>query len=78
MTKNAAIRYAKERIRVNSIHPGFIDTPMIAPIHGTPLDTLQVQSAADAVTATEPVCGPEPYAALFDASRNVQGPCCVT
>ncbi|HUG05258.1 MAG TPA: SDR family oxidoreductase [Candidatus Limnocylindria bacterium] len=37
MTKTAAIRYAKERIRVNSIHPGFIDTPMIAPIHGTPL-----------------------------------------
>ena len=38
MTKNAAIRYAKERVRVNSIHPGFIDTPMIAPIHGTPLE----------------------------------------
>jgi NAD(P)-dependent dehydrogenase (short-subunit alcohol dehydrogenase family) len=31
MTKNAAIRYAKEGIRVNSLHPGFIDTPMIAP-----------------------------------------------
>lgn len=32
MTKNAALRYAKEGIRVNSVHPGFIDTPMIAPI----------------------------------------------
>lgn len=31
MTKNAAIRYAKEKIRVNSVHPGFIDTPMIHP-----------------------------------------------
>jgi NAD(P)-dependent dehydrogenase (short-subunit alcohol dehydrogenase family) len=31
MTKNAAIRYAKEKIRVNSVNPGFIDTPMIHP-----------------------------------------------
>jgi NAD(P)-dependent dehydrogenase (short-subunit alcohol dehydrogenase family) len=35
MTKNAAIRYAQEGIRVNSVHPGFIDTPMIAQVKGT-------------------------------------------
>ena len=29
MTKSAAIRYAKEGIRVVSVHPGFIDTPMV-------------------------------------------------
>lgn len=32
MSKNAAVRYAKENIRVNSVHPGFIDTPMVAPV----------------------------------------------
>lgn len=31
MTKNAAILWAKDGIRVCSVHPGFIETPMIAP-----------------------------------------------
>lgn len=38
MTKNAAIRYAKEGIRINSVHPGFIDTPMIAQVKDTPVE----------------------------------------
>ncbi|MEK6206618.1 MAG: glucose 1-dehydrogenase [Chloroflexota bacterium] len=44
MTKNAAIRYAKEGIRVNSMHPGFIDTPMIEQIKGTPIEQMIVQN----------------------------------
>jgi NAD(P)-dependent dehydrogenase (short-subunit alcohol dehydrogenase family) len=38
MTKNAAIRYAKEGIRVNSVHPGFIDTPMVEVAKGTEME----------------------------------------
>jgi NAD(P)-dependent dehydrogenase (short-subunit alcohol dehydrogenase family) len=44
MTKNAAIHYAKEGIRVNSIHPGFVDTPMVAVIKGTPTEEVIVQN----------------------------------
>jgi NAD(P)-dependent dehydrogenase (short-subunit alcohol dehydrogenase family) len=29
MTKNAAVTYAREGIRANSIHPGIIDTPLV-------------------------------------------------
>jgi NAD(P)-dependent dehydrogenase (short-subunit alcohol dehydrogenase family) len=44
MTKNAAIRYAKEGVRVNSMHPGFIDTPMIAAVKDTPVEQAIVQN----------------------------------
>ncbi len=29
MTKSAAVQYAAEGIRVNSVHPGIITTPMV-------------------------------------------------
>lgn len=35
-SKAAAIQYAPDRIRVNSVHPGFVDTPMTAPGHANP------------------------------------------
>ena len=44
MTKNAAIRYAKEGVRVNSLHPAFIDTPLIAGVKGTPTETAIIES----------------------------------
>ncbi len=35
-TKAAAIQYADEKIRVNSVHPGFVDTPMTLGLHSQP------------------------------------------
>ena len=35
ITKNAALHWATEGIRVNSIHPGFIETPILEPARGT-------------------------------------------
>ncbi|MGJ4730086.1 SDR family NAD(P)-dependent oxidoreductase [Luteimonas sp. SDU101] len=49
MTKTAAVEFAPDRIRVNSVHPGFIETPMLdhnsddanqAGIEATPLKRL--------------------------------------
>ena len=38
MTKNAAIRYASVGIRANSVHPGFVDTPMVAAAKGNDME----------------------------------------
>jgi NAD(P)-dependent dehydrogenase (short-subunit alcohol dehydrogenase family) len=35
-SKSAAVQYAGERIRVNSVHPGFTDTPMTEELHARP------------------------------------------
>ena len=36
MTKNAALHWAKQGVRVNSVHPGFVDTPMLDQVEGRP------------------------------------------
>jgi len=60
MTKSAAIRYARQGIRVNSVHPGFIDTPMLdsvdadaeaAILAGTPMGRLGRPEEIGAVIA---------------------------
>jgi NAD(P)-dependent dehydrogenase (short-subunit alcohol dehydrogenase family) len=48
MTKNDAITYAPERIRVNSIHPGYIWTPMVEDYLRTTPEGYETAKAATA------------------------------
>ncbi|MCL7379922.1 SDR family NAD(P)-dependent oxidoreductase [Streptomyces sp. 35G-GA-8] len=44
MTKNAALHWAARGVRVNSIHPGFIETPLSRELwHGTPRHTAMIE-----------------------------------
>jgi NAD(P)-dependent dehydrogenase (short-subunit alcohol dehydrogenase family) len=76
LTKNGAITYARRGIRVNSLHPGIIDTPMVAEqpewatqafIAGTPMgragDPIDVAHAAVYLASDEAafVTGAELY-----------------
>jgi NAD(P)-dependent dehydrogenase (short-subunit alcohol dehydrogenase family) len=38
MTKNAALHWATDGVRVNSLHPAFVETPLIADLKGTPTE----------------------------------------
>jgi NAD(P)-dependent dehydrogenase (short-subunit alcohol dehydrogenase family) len=38
LTKNVALHWAERGVRVNSIHPGFIDTPILDQAKGTPFE----------------------------------------
>lgn len=52
MTKTDALLYAADKIRVNSVHPGFIWTPMV---EGFVNATEDAEKAREAVTALHPL-----------------------
>jgi NAD(P)-dependent dehydrogenase (short-subunit alcohol dehydrogenase family) len=55
MTKSAALHWAKQGIRVNSVHPGFVDTPMIEQAK----DNDQIMGAIFAMTPMGRLARPE-------------------
>jgi cyclopentanol dehydrogenase len=63
MTKNAAITYAGTGVRVNSIHPGIIDTPMVDGMQEV-VDAVVEQTPVDRAGTPEEVA----RGALFLAS----------
>jgi len=65
-TKSAAIQYAKEGVRVNSVHPGPIDTPMA----GERLTNAELQRQADERSPMGRTAHPDEvaYGVLFLAS----------
>ena len=66
LSKNAAVTYARDGIRVNSIHPGFVDTPL------TQAQDPEITKAVIAATPLGRGGRPEElaYACLFLASEE--------
>jgi NAD(P)-dependent dehydrogenase (short-subunit alcohol dehydrogenase family) len=42
LTKNVALLWAQQGVRVNSVHPGFIDTPILDAVKGTPFEQVMI------------------------------------
>jgi cyclopentanol dehydrogenase len=68
LTKQAAIEYAAAGIRVNSIHPGYIDTPMLRDAFTGEPDRLEGLVASVTPLGRVGTADDVAYAALFLAS----------
>ncbi len=73
MTKTTALALATEGIRVNSLHPGFVDTPLIADLKGTPFeDAILAATPMGRLATAEEIAGPIVFLAS-DASSYMTG-----
>lgn len=68
LTKNAALHWATEGIRVNSIHPGFIETPILEQTKGTDYwDTMTALTPMGHLGKPEDIAAGVAYLASDDA-----------
>ncbi len=69
LTKNAALHWAEKGIRVNSVHPGFIDTPILEPTRGTEFEQTMISlTPMGRLGLPEEVAAGVAYLASDDAS----------
>jgi NAD(P)-dependent dehydrogenase (short-subunit alcohol dehydrogenase family) len=69
MTKSAALHWATSGVRVNSIHPGFVETPLIESTKGTPVeDQIIAMTPMDRLGQPEEIAAPIAFLASEDAS----------
>jgi NAD(P)-dependent dehydrogenase (short-subunit alcohol dehydrogenase family) len=69
LTKNTALHWADRGVRVNSVHPGFIDTPILAPTRGTEFEQAMISmTPLGRLGRPEEVAAGVAYLASDDAS----------
>ncbi|HEY7718482.1 MAG TPA: glucose 1-dehydrogenase [Pedococcus sp.] len=69
LTKNVALHWATEGVRVNSIHPGFIETPILEPTKGTEYwDTMTALTPMGHLGRPEDIAAGVAYLASDDAA----------
>lgn len=69
LTKNIALHWAADGVRVNSVHPGFIDTPILEQAKGTPIEQAMLDvTPMGRLGRPEEVAAGVAYLASDDAS----------
>lgn len=69
LTKNVALLWARQGVRVNSIHPGFIDTPILDAAKGTPFEQVMIDmTPMGRLGRPEEIAAAVAYLASDDAS----------